>query len=165
MALYRHIRDKNDLLDAVVEQLLSRPAAWRPRADEDDWRAWVGEAAELLHRFLADQPVALQAYLRHPVASPTAIARMQAMLGVLRRAGLDEASARQAYAAIHTYTIGFAALEASRAEWCPPADAPEPTIDQLATFTTPDQFAHGLRYLLAGIEAQAARRPSSGTVQ
>ena len=30
MSLYRHVRDKDDLLDEVVDRLLSR--AWRPRA-------------------------------------------------------------------------------------------------------------------------------------
>jgi hypothetical protein len=39
---------------------------------------------------------------------------MDAMMGVLRRGGLDEVTARSAYGALHTYTIGFAALEASR---------------------------------------------------
>jgi hypothetical protein len=36
---------------------------------------------------------------------------MNAMMDVLRRAGLDETTARSAYGALHTYTIGFAALE------------------------------------------------------
>ena len=34
MSLYRHVRDKDDLLDEVVERLLAR--SWKPRADERD---------------------------------------------------------------------------------------------------------------------------------
>ena len=72
-------------------------------------------------------------------------------LDVLRLAGLDEAAARSAYGALHTYTIGFAALEASRAGWTPgPGDAGA-LARQLAAYTTAAQFTEGLRYLLAGI--------------
>ena len=82
MSLYRHVRDKDDLLDEVVDRLLSR--AWQPRANERDWQAWVAEAADKLRRFLVAQPAALHVYLRHPVVSPAAIARMNAMMDVLR---------------------------------------------------------------------------------
>ncbi len=149
MSLYRHIRDKDDLLDEVVDRLLA--SQWRPAAAEEDWREWVTEAATRLRNFLVAQPAALHVYLTHPVVSPAAIARMNAMLDVLRLAGLDEAAARSAYGALHTYTIGFAALEASRAGWTPgPGDAGA-LARQLAAYTTAAQFTEGLRYLLAGI--------------
>ena len=112
MSLYRHVRDKDDLLDEVVDRLLA--GAWRPAAAEDDWQAWMTEAASRLRDFLVSQPAALHVYLSHPVVSPAAIERMTAMMGVLRRTGIDEETARSAYGALHTYTIGFAALEASR---------------------------------------------------
>jgi len=152
MSLYRHIRDKDDLLDEVVDRLLSR--AWQPRANERDWQAWVAEAADKLRRFLVTQPAALHVYLRHPVVSPAAIARMNAMMHVLRQALLDEQLARRAYGAIHTYTIGFAALEGSRAGW-QPTDADDELARQLAAYTTSRQFAIGLRYLLEGIAHDA----------
>ena len=117
MSLYRHIRDKDDLLDEVVDRLLAN--AWRPRCAKEDWRAWMAEAADRLRRLLVSQPAALHVYLRHPVVSPAAIARMEAMMSVLRRAGAEEQAARRAYAAVHTYTIGFAALESSRVSWAP----------------------------------------------
>ena len=105
MSLYRHITDKDDLLDDVVEELLRR--SWRPTAPSGDWRSWVTEAADALRRLLVREPAALYVYQRRPVVSPTAIKRMQAMLQVLRGAGLDEEAAHHAYAAVHTYTLGF----------------------------------------------------------
>jgi AcrR family transcriptional regulator len=39
MALYHHVRDKDDLLDEVVDRLLVR--AWKPRVDPTDGRAWT----------------------------------------------------------------------------------------------------------------------------
>lgn len=155
MSLYRHIRDKDDLLDEVVDRFLAR--AWRPSAAEDDWRAWVIEAADKLRRFLVGQPAALHVYLRHPVVSPAAVERMNAMMDVLRRIGADEQAARRAYGAIHTYTIGFAALEASRARWSPEDGEAGSLARQLAAYTTPGQFLDGLRYLLDGVAGTPAQ--------
>jgi TetR/AcrR family transcriptional regulator, tetracycline repressor protein len=149
MSLYRHIRDKDDLLDEVVSRLLAQ--VWRPAVSEDDWQEWIAEAAASLRQFLVDQPAALHVYLRHPVVSPAAIERMDAMMGVLRRAGLDEAAAQAAYGALHTYTIGFAALEASRAGWAPGSGEVTSLARQLAAYATAGQFIEGLRYLLEGI--------------
>lgn len=153
MSLYRHIRDKDDLLDEVVDLLLAE--AWRPAAAEDDWEAWLIEAAANFRQFLVSQPAALHVYLRHPVVSPAAIQRMDAMMGVLRRAGLDEATARSAYATLHTYTLGFAALEASRAGWVPSCEDASSRANVLAAYTTTGQFMQGLRYLLEGISRHA----------
>lgn len=149
MSLYRHIRDKDDLLDEVVDQFLAR--SWRPAVAEDNWQEWIVEAATNLRQFLVSQPAALHVYLRHPVVSPAAIERMGAMMGVLRRAGLDEATARSAYGALHTYTIGFAALEASRSGWVPDGGDVSSLARQLAAYTRAGQFIEGLRYLLDGI--------------
>lgn len=153
MSLYRHVRDKDDLLDEVVDRLLAK--AWRPSASASDWQSWIGEAAEKLRHFLVDQPAALHVYLQHPVVSPSAISRMNTMIDVLSTATGDEASARRAYAAIHTYTLGFAALEASRARRTPAEDETDGRALELAAYTSASQFAEGLRYLLEGIQREA----------
>jgi TetR/AcrR family transcriptional regulator, tetracycline repressor protein len=165
MSLYRHIRDKDDLLGEVTDRLLA--SAWRPAAAEDDWRAWITEAASRLRDFLVSQPAALHVYLSHPVVSPAAIQRMNAMMSVLRRAGLGEEAARSAYGALHTYTIGFAALEASRAgSAAGSGDAADENAGslsrRLAAYTTTRQFIQGLRYLLQGIGGHGERDPGAG---
>jgi AcrR family transcriptional regulator len=156
MSLYRHVRDKDDLLQEVLERLLA--PAWRPHVSPELWQAWVAEAADQLRGLLVAQPVALQVFLRHPVTCPAAVARMEAMLGVLHSAGLDDEGAESAYAAIQTYTIGFAALEASRDRWRSPGKVEDPLSARLAGYTTPRQFALGLQYLL-----DAAARRARGT--
>ncbi len=55
---------------------------------------------------------------RRPVGVPAALSRMEAALAVLRSAGFDEEAAMAAYATIHTYTLGFAALEIAREMSC-----------------------------------------------
>ena len=152
MSLYRHVRDKDDLLDEVVDRLLAK--VWQPSASAADWQAWVAEAAEKLRSFLANQPAALHIYLQHPVVSPAAIDRMNAIMDVLRKVTADEEVARRAYAAIHTYTLGFAALEASRSGWIPTNDESVGLAQELAGYTTPAEFSAGLQYLLEGIERE-----------
>lgn len=159
MSLYRHVRDKDDLLDEVVDVLLGE--VWRPQTSEDEWRAWIAEAADRLRRFLVGQPAALHVYLAHPVVSVSARDRMEAMMRVLARAGLAGEPAGRAYGAIHTYTVGFAALEASRSR-SSGAETETQTDDlvrRLAAYTTPQQFVEGLGYLLEGIFADAGPAP------
>jgi AcrR family transcriptional regulator len=154
MSLYRYIRDKDDLMDEVVEELLiqSQPMP----ATEGTWQARLTVAAEGLRRLLVEEPGALYVYLRHPVISPTAIRRMEMMLKILREAGYDTASSKTAYAALQTYTVGFAALETSRAGWVPPEKTGR-MAKELLVITSPQHFASGLRYLLAGIEREAGK--------
>jgi AcrR family transcriptional regulator len=166
MSLYRHIRDKDDLLGEVTGRLLA--GTWRPAAAEDHWQSWITEAASRLRDFLVSQPAALHVYLGRPVVSPAAVERMNAMMSVLRRAGLSEEVARSAYGALHTYTIGFAALEASRSDSAPGREATRGAESdslgrQLAAYTTTGQFIQGLRYLLQGISSHAATIRQGGS--
>jgi AcrR family transcriptional regulator len=149
MSLYRHVLDKDDLLEEVVDRLLAR--RWRPAAPVADWQAWLIEAADKLRHFLVNQPAALHVYLRHPVVSSAAVKRMDAVMSVLRQAGADEQTARSAYGALHTYTVGFAAVEASRARRNPHREQASDLNRQLAAYTSSEQFTAGVRYLLAGI--------------
>lgn len=153
MSLYRHVRDKDDLFDEVTDGLVAE--AWRPRSRRADWRQWTVEAADRLRGLLVREPVALHVYLQHPVVSPAAIARMDAMLDVLASAGLTLTQARRAYGVIHTYTVGFAALEASRGEAAGgDDDRADDVARELARLTTPAQFKVGLQLLLDGIRSE-----------
>ena len=68
MSLYRHIRDKDDLLDEVVDRLLAQ--AWRPAGRcRTAGRPGSSRLAGRLRQFLVTQPAALHVYLRHPVVS------------------------------------------------------------------------------------------------
>jgi TetR/AcrR family transcriptional regulator, tetracycline repressor protein len=149
MSLYHHVRGKDDLLDEIVDRLLA--PIWRPRARRENWRSWVTEVAERLRDFLVGEPAAMHVYLRHPVVSPAAVARMTETLAVLREAGLDDDAAHKAYAALQTYTVGFAALESSRRRHRVDAASSDALETQLAAFTSPEQFREGLSLLLDGI--------------
>ncbi len=142
----------------VVDRILA--CVWRPRKRAVEWQAWIMEAAERLRNFLVSQPAGLHVYLLGPVVSPTAVDRMNAMLGALRGAGIDEEGVWRAYATVHTYTVGFAALQASRGHPAQGSGPSDPLIERLASCTTRDQFEVGLRYLIEGIERDVAPTPA-----
>lgn len=151
MALYRHIRDRDDLLSEITDRLLA--SSWRPKRSSEDWRQWVVGSAKRFRQLLVTQPAVLHVYLSHPVASPAALERMKAIIDVLRNAGLDEDQAERTYAALHTYTVGFSALEASRSKWESTTKTKDAVMRRLAGFTTTKQFVTGLEMLLSGVDS------------
>jgi TetR/AcrR family tetracycline transcriptional repressor len=148
MTLYGHIKDRDDLLDEVTDRLLAE--CWRPRKDFVTWQEWIMEVARRFRRLLVNRPAVLHVFLSHPVASPAAVERMDAMLEVLAGAGFNEEEALRIYATLHTYTIGFAALEASRSKWESTSKPVDANMRQLSSFTTTRQFNIGLEVLLHG---------------
>jgi AcrR family transcriptional regulator len=152
MSLYRHVRDKEDLLNEVVDRMMAE--IWQPKVDTSDPWAWLAAAADSFRTFLVEQPAALHVFLSRPVNSPASRERMRGILGVMQEAGLDEPAARRLYAATLTYILGFAALEASRARWVAAHDEiADPDEAWLAGMTSSQQFSDGLAALY-----QSARR-------
>jgi TetR/AcrR family tetracycline transcriptional repressor len=146
MSLYRHIQDRDDLLDEITDRLLSK--TWRAKKTGEDWREWIIDAAKRFRQLLVTQPAVLHVYLSHPVASAVALERMDVVIGVLRDAGFGDEEANRIYAVLHTYTIGFSALEASRSKWASTTKEDDHIMRRLAAFTTAKQFVVGLEMLL-----------------
>lgn len=113
MALYAHVANKDDILDEIIDRVLDRDAM--PVLERGgDWKAWTLEAANRLRAVLMRFPALLDRYCRRPVGVPAALRRMETSLEVLRGAGFDDEACVAAYTSIHTYTLGFTALEIAR---------------------------------------------------
>jgi len=152
MALYRHVADMDEIVGSVVDQLLEGLALPDSRLD---WRAWLEELAQGFRMLLRQEPEALALFTRRPVTTPAARHRLAGAHAQLTEAGFDGDQAQRAYAAVHTYTIGFSALEHGRSQTPAPGaelDAPDdPVSAAIRGFVTEDQFLHGLRALIAGL--------------
>lgn len=147
MTLYGYVRDRDDLLDAVVDRLLA--TTWRPEVALAESRAWMVDSCRRFFELLVDEPAALHIYLARPVTSPAALERMAAFLGRLEASGVSPEASLGAYATIHTYTIGFAALAASRQRFH--ATYSDPAAESLKTFISTDQYRKGLAVILDGL--------------
>lgn len=103
--------------------------------------------------------MAVALFTRRPVTTPAARQRLAAAVDVLSAAGFASDAAVRAYAAVHTYTVGFSALEAARRSAAvnrPDAGAPDDDEAALiSAFVNEEQFAHGLRALLRGLSPAA----------
>jgi AcrR family transcriptional regulator len=104
MALYNHVADKDDILDAIVERVLTEIPL--PPTDAD-WRDAMRARAE----------AARTVFLRHPWAvgllesrsansSPTRLQSFDAVLGCLRAAGFDATLAMRAFSTLDSYVYG-----------------------------------------------------------
>ncbi len=105
MALYRHVSNKDDLIDGMVDAVfgeIERPdqaAGWRAAMRQ---RATSLLAALVRHRWA----VGLMESRRN--AGPASLGHHDAVIGCLRGAGFSVAMAAHAYSVLDSYIYGFA---------------------------------------------------------
>lgn len=152
MALYRHVRDKDEIVDAVVDVLLD--GVEPPRVRRADWRGWLEAQARSLRGLFQRHPIAVAVFARQPVTTPAALARLAAAVEVLEEAGFGRDDAVRAFAAVHTYTVGFCAVEAGRGSVDRPESAGPDDLGAAAIreLVSEEQFVYGLQALLRGLD-------------
>lgn len=110
MALYRHIEGKKDLLDGLVERLLTDlplpPASLAGNA-------WLVALAHNLRATATRHPNVFPLMLQRPATTPAALAVRQGALAALGAVGLEPDEAARAERLLSTAVLGFAASEAS----------------------------------------------------
>ena len=105
MALYRHVANKDDLIDAMVDVVFGEIG---PPSGAGDWKAAMRRRAIsvrdalLRHRWA----VGLMESRRHP--GPANLRHHDAVIGRLRAAGFDMAATAHAYSVLDAYIYGFA---------------------------------------------------------
>jgi AcrR family transcriptional regulator len=110
MALYRHVGDKQALLDALVERLLDElpiPDRHQP------WLDRLETLSASLRATARSHPDAFLMLLRRPAATPAALRRRDAVYDALRDAGIDEELVPRFERLLNSFILGFAASEAA----------------------------------------------------
>ncbi len=108
MALYHHVRDKEDLLDGLVERLLAElpmPDASLP------WDESLHALATSMRETAARHPGAVLLLLRRPVATSAALRVREVVYTALRDAAVPEELVPRVERLLSTFVIGFAASE------------------------------------------------------
>lgn len=165
MALYNHVRSKEDLLQAVAA-LVVDGVVW---AEYDDWRVQIRDCFRALR----------QACLAHPGAMPLIEAAdelpvsifrpMELTISALRRAGLDFVDALRVYHLLTTFTLGQIAYQTrgwsrgvdaaavGRSMRLDPAFFPNVSrVTDLPEWDFEASFEFGLSVILNGVAARAA---------
>jgi AcrR family transcriptional regulator len=105
MALYRHVANKDDLIDAMIDVVFGEIGLPSGGAE---WRTSMRERAIALRDGLARHrwAIGLMESRRRP--GPANLRHHDAVLGKLRAAGFDVAMAAHAYSLLDSYIYGFA---------------------------------------------------------
>lgn len=105
MSLYRHVRDKEDLLDGVHGAIV---AEMRPVPRSGTWSARVTALAHAFRDVLRAHPRALALFVTRPAVAPTSLAYFDQALGVLEEAGLSPADRLRCVHTLLSYVVGSA---------------------------------------------------------
>src|SRR5580658_4185498 len=114
-ALYRHVRNKEQLYDLILDAVLAEVDC-----RTDPALPWIAQVATLTHRLRAvlenHSGIAALLKTRDPI-SPASLTLAEAFLAPMHAAGLPGGQAAQAFRLIYDYTLGFALADpASPAE-------------------------------------------------
>ncbi len=130
MALYRHVKNKDAILDGIVD----RVAAELELPDAEDWKEALRRRAHSAHAVLMRHPWAVRLLLSRPNVGPAMLRYVDATVGCLRRAGFSFALADHAWNALDAYVYGF-------------------TLQQLCFPFQPDEYASAAETFLPQLPA------------
>ncbi|MGH3802071.1 MAG: TetR/AcrR family transcriptional regulator [Pseudonocardiaceae bacterium] len=170
MALYNHVRDKDKLVDLMVDLMLGEVDT---SAAEGDWLTQLRSVVRSYHQTLAAHPQLARIYSGRVRIGPHGMLLIERTIGLLLQGGFSPSEASDAFFALFTYTTGFHQMgriapvrdTTSREEtrYYPPLPAEQiPSITAVSRHLDgvhqPGRFDYGLDLLLAGLQTKVGRR-------
>ncbi len=111
MSLYHYVANKDDLLDAVLDQLYDQIQLPEDVPD-DDWEQAIRLALRSFYLVLGEHPGSLELFVNRPGRSLSAFRVLRWSLERFRAVGLDVMEAGQAFNFCVSFVIGHAITEA-----------------------------------------------------
>jgi AcrR family transcriptional regulator len=110
MSLYRHVRNKNDMVNGMVDLVFGEIGL--PLRGVD-WKTAMRQRAISAREVLARHPWAIGLMESRSRPGPATLRHHDAVIGALREAGFSIALAAHAYSVLDSYIYGFALQQAS----------------------------------------------------
>lgn len=110
-ALYNHVRDRDDLLDAVAEEFV---ATFELPDGDADWQDWIRQVARRLRSHMRAHPHLTEVVLGRSSAGPARPVLLRRFMSHLERAGVDTAIAHAAWYAVLHVVVGCVSQEDAR---------------------------------------------------
>ena len=168
-ALYRHVKDKDDLLDGVLDEAVASVPLPPGHLGWDDGLVAMATA---IRATMLEHPAITSLVVSRPSLGPASLAIGEYGFGVMLQAGFSPRLAERSLNLILTYTLGFVALEVPRVHQpVVTLKELEAAYDQLPADLLPytatvrpipgriiddEQFAFGLTQIVAGVGASFA---------
>jgi AcrR family transcriptional regulator len=176
-AVYRHFRDRDDLMRSLVDALQAEVLAEAPDSMPEDWVEQLRVRAMATHRVFMRHPQIAQEASVRSARLPNEYRIIDETIGVFRRAGLGERDAARCYRVYSDFVLAYSAqdaalvalkpetlagdLEAWENEYRTLGAAEYPNIasvsDQLPALDDPGNFALALDLVLEGLRAYHAK--------
>ncbi|MCX4722344.1 TetR/AcrR family transcriptional regulator [Streptomyces sp. NPDC090052] len=114
-AVYRHFRDKDELVLALSEVLVreSEELAAADAPGREDWRGWLTATARALRTVYLRRPVLAVLAAGRTTAGPAETESVEEIIGVLHQAGLPVIEAAECYRMAVDLTLAFIHTNAS----------------------------------------------------
>jgi AcrR family transcriptional regulator len=142
MALYRHVGNKERLLEGVVELVLEELEV--PPVGAASWtEAWYA-IARSYRRIARGHPGAFPLLALSPLTTAARFERAQAPLAILRAAGFSQIGAERAFRTLLSYADGYLLRELADGE------------GELSPEEADAAFEFGIRAILTGLESELA---------
>ncbi len=167
MSLYKHVPDKATLVDAVAARVL---AGFAPPDPDGSWQARLRHVGHEFRRAALAHPHVFPLLATRVPTIPDAFAPLEAMLGALREAGLDDAELLAHFWAFLAYVTGAlltetAALTGAGATTLAVPESLDPRAfpelrrlaPALASCDFETEFARGLELAIESVREAAKR--------
>ncbi len=135
MSLYRHVRNKDDLLMGIAGLALDRLEVELPQ--RGSWTHRAGAWMRAMRLQLSRHPAALPALMQHGQLAPAYLRALHTLIQILRAAGFEGRDAVRACREIAWVSLAFVSAElsspgAATRPAAAPADSPYARIDELS---------------------------------
>jgi AcrR family transcriptional regulator len=154
MALYNHVRDKDELVDLLVDLMLGEVDL---PVTEDHWAAQLRAMLCSYHQVLTAHSGLARIYSSRIRLGPHGLRIMEWAIGLLLRAGFSPPEAADAFFALYTYTAGYhqmGRVDPHGYSALPPEQIPSITAvaAHLSGVHQRGRFEYGLDTLLTGLQ-------------
>lgn len=112
MAIYRHFRNKEEVIDGILDRFTREAAITSHGTDARDWHQWLRRTFVAMHAALTEVPGVLPfvAASEHWRFGEAARATLDEALAVLSDAGFSRRTAVEVYMTCLAMTVGWATL-------------------------------------------------------
>lgn len=178
MSLYNHVRDKEEILEGVVEEVMSEFEF--PEDERGEWTEQGKAAARAWRALLKAHPnvITLMSEQRKPMTSLRALWPTERAIGILRASGLSDDEAVKTFRAFGGYIQGFVMAEIANMYGGETVQAParDATPDELrqdlpnlaaaAPYLThcdfDEAFEYGLDLMIRGVRSKVGAEAAEG---